>query len=112
MIDYINLDLVQKKRLRLEDIFTKTGLQKLPSLIENQFRKDNKLAPGASLTKAGLFENKITKPSQAFYVTNKRIGFLYNQYEIAPYAMGAIIVELPYSSLTVLLQPSFIRLIQ
>jgi hypothetical protein len=112
MIDYINLDLVQKKRLKLEDIFTKNGLQKLPSLIENQFRKDNKLQPGVSLQKAGLFENKITQPSQAFYVTNKRIGFLYNQYEIAPYAMGAIIVELPYSSLTGLLQPSFIKLIQ
>ena len=112
MIDYINLDLIQKKRLRLEDIFTKTGLQKLPSLIENQFRKDNKLQPGVSLKKAGLFESKITKPSEAFYVTNNRIGFLYNQYELAPYAMGAIIVELPYSSLTGLLNPSFMKLIQ
>jgi hypothetical protein len=112
MIDYINLDLIQKRRLKLEDIFTKSGLQKLRSLIEGQFRKDNKLQPGASLQKAGLFENKITQPSQAFYITNKRIGFLYNQYEIAPYAMGAIIVELPYSSLTGLLNPSFIKLIQ
>ena len=43
-------------------------------------------------------------PNENFYVTSEGITYVYNPYEIAPYAMGCIQISLPWDSLRHLLR--------
>jgi hypothetical protein len=54
--------------------------------------------------KGGLFENQI-RHNGNFAVTGSGIGFLYNQYDIAPYAAGQITVDLSFDELKGILKP-------
>ncbi len=105
-IVFANLDIKSRKALKLSSLFTSVGLKQLPRLLEEQFRKDQKLKPGQSLEDGGLFENKIKEATDNFYLTQKGVGFYYQQYEIAPYAAGPIEIYLPFSKIKPLLYPS------
>lgn len=104
---FSNLDLQKMKPITLQDMFTPLGIQQLPALIDKKFRTDRKLKPSASLKEAGLFNDKINSASKEYFVTPLGIGFFYNQYEIAPYAAGAIEVFLPFSTLQTYILPAF-----
>jgi hypothetical protein len=56
-----------------------------------------------NLQDAGWFiEGRLTA-NENFYFTEKKIVFVYNPYEIGPYAAGAPSVEIPLSKLEDLL---------
>ncbi|MET0635620.1 MAG: DUF3298 domain-containing protein [Chitinophagaceae bacterium] len=103
---YVVADLKNKKTVKLSDVLTPAGICKLDKLLEDQFRKDRKLGARASLTGAGLFENFI-KHNENFYLTGTGIGFGFTPYEIAAYAFGEINIFLPFSSITMYLQPGY-----
>jgi len=108
---YSSLDLVNRKKISLNDILASTAKTKLPSLLEKYFRKNYGVEKNTSLKDAGLFESTI-KPNDNFYVTGKGINFCYTPYEIGPYAMGEINIFIPFSELNNYLQPSFKKLIE
>ncbi|HEY6978864.1 MAG TPA: DUF3298 domain-containing protein [Chitinophagaceae bacterium] len=108
---YSSLDLVKKKKLKLDDVLTASGQTRLPLLLIKYFRKNYNLDANTSLKEAGLFEEKI-KPNNNFYVTGKGIGFSYAPYEIGPYAMGEINIFVPIVELKKLLQPAFQNLLE
>ena len=108
---YIPVDLVNNKKLMLNDIINKAGQANLTKLLEKAFRKDYNVKESDPLTEGGLFENKI-EPNSNFYVSSKGIGFCYNPYEIGPYAMGEIDIFIPFTELNAYLQPGFKKLIQ
>lgn len=97
-IGYKILDLKNKKELSLEDILTESSRQNLGPLLEKHFRRQYKVKDSETLEDAGLFDNKI-EPTSNFYVTGKGIGFIYNPYEIGPYAMGEIDLFIPFTEL-------------
>ena len=70
-----------------------------------------KLKPTDALTEAGLFENKI-EANDNFYLTGKGLGFMYNPYEIGPFAMGEIDLFISFKDLDEFLQPAFKNLLQ
>ncbi|MBS1517055.1 MAG: DUF3298 and DUF4163 domain-containing protein [Bacteroidetes bacterium] len=73
--------------LTLNDIF-KPGYENiLNRMVDSTFRKEKGLSMTEDLTKAGLFENKITY-SDNFALSEDSIKFYYNNYEIAPYVYG------------------------
>jgi hypothetical protein len=108
---YSSLDLLKKKKLKLDDVLTMTGEARLPSLLKKYFRKNYNLGANTSLKEAGLFE-EIIKPTNNFYVTGKGIGFSYPPYEIGPYAMGEINIFIPCSELNTFLQLAFENLLK
>lgn len=88
--DYITFDLASGRIMGLEDIFTPAGLAKLPSLIRT---KAQELAPAIGPT------NIEALPSHGnFYITlDESIVFIYQPYEVASYAQGAIAIPFyPY----------------
>lgn len=95
---YYLIDLVTGENLSLDDIFRPGYENKLTDILNAELRKIHQLQPGASLKDAGFFEHFI-KPTENFYINNDGIGFFYNRYEIAPYAMGSTNVFIPYSKL-------------
>ncbi|MFI5187016.1 MAG: DUF3298 domain-containing protein [Chitinophagales bacterium] len=107
---FTSVDLVNNKKLRLDDVITIGGQMQLSKLLEKYFRKTYSLKDTDSLTEGGLFGNQI-EPNNNFYVTAKGIGFNYLPYEIGPFAMGEINIFIPFSELNNYLQPSFRKII-
>jgi hypothetical protein len=106
--DYVVLDTVLGKRLRLGDVLTREGVSSLGRLLENAFRREHALGGDQELTDAGLLDDAIP-PTSNFFVTNEGIGFSYAPYEIAPYAMGEIQIVVPYGDLKKYLTKNFRR---
>jgi len=109
--NYISLDLVNNKKLKLSDVLNAAGIKKLNPLLGKYFRKDRGLSLMDDLSEGGLYENKI-EPNENFFVTTKGIGFSYAPYEIAPYTAGEIVVFIPFTELNAYLQPKFKELIR
>ena len=45
-----------------------------------------------------LFIQEV-EPNDNFYITEDGVTFIYNHYEIAPYAMGIIKITIPWNEL-------------
>lgn len=89
-VHYLSYYLPESRIIRLEDIFTPEGLKQLPSLISARARQ---LAPAIGPTSIDAL------PSAGnFYITlDYAIVFVYQPYEVASYAQGAIAVSFfPY----------------
>lgn len=108
---YFNINKETGDTISLKDIF-KSGFEpKLNTMIDKKFREMNGLKPGDNLAeKGGLFENSI-KFNYNFAITKdsvtseKGIEFLYNEYEIAPYAAGPIALDFTAAELADILAP-------
>lgn len=107
---YLSIDLVNNKKLSLDDVLSGSGEKQLSRLLGKYFRKENNLKDTDALTEGGLFENKI-EPNNNFFVTGKGISFNYTPYEIGPYAMGEIVIFIPFTELSAYLQSDFKKLV-
>jgi hypothetical protein len=108
---YLSIDLTGTKKLSLNDILTAAGKKQLGGLLEKYFRKEYNLKPTDPLSEGGLFEEKITATDN-FFVTGKGIGFDYPPYEIGPFALGEIVIFIPFTELSANLQNDFKKLVE
>lgn len=99
-----NLDIENRRTLRLEDIITESGAEELAELVRAGV--DEKFAPidggnGLFDDYASTIDNSMTWGSMTpyWYLNDTGLVIFYNQYELGPYAAGIITVELPYDSL-------------
>jgi hypothetical protein len=84
--------------LTLEDLSLDTQL--LREALTDAFRIARKLDPAQPLSEAGLFvEDRVLPINGNFAVVKKGLLFHYDPYEIGPYSMGAIDVEVPWEAL-------------
>jgi hypothetical protein len=86
------------KEVRLKDIFKENSATQLSSILSDKIHEKNHLPTTQNLKDVGFFTDTI-KPTDNFYITREGIGFFYNQYDIAPYASGAIDVFIPFNEL-------------
>lgn len=108
--DYFNVDLQNKRRLVLADIFdTLTIKPFISGILEKYFRQKYKLAKKDPLEETLLVE-KIPITDNIL-VTGKGINFNYVPYEIGAYAMGDILIFIPYKEFEGFLKPAFRKLI-
>jgi hypothetical protein len=106
-IEFINYDLETGNEITLENIFIKNYEKKLNPIAEKIFRKKYKYKLKQDLEKEGFWflDNKFTL-NKNFGFTPEGILFQFNQYEIAPYAMGIFDVVIPYSDLKEIILPN------
>ena len=84
--------------LGLGMIFKPENLKELTKFGEMQFRKSQHINKGVSYEEAGYwFEDNQFYLTGNFAFTNEGLLFYYNEYEIAPYSMGAVHFIVPYS---------------
>lgn len=82
------------KEMKLSDIITDLkGFKKEALKI---YKKQHNLKPNDPLTKDDWFDNEFILPKE-FAVTNSGILFLYNPYEIKPYAAGVTKFFVPFN---------------
>ncbi|MDR1256962.1 MAG: RsiV family protein, partial [Spirochaetaceae bacterium] len=80
----------------LDDILQSGARPSLQARIDDSLRETYGAAPGASLRTAGFLEDSGGVPEN-FFLSPDGLGFSWKPYEIAPYAMGAIEIVLPYT---------------
>jgi hypothetical protein len=84
---YATIDLKSGKTLTLSDIFKSGYESNLSGLLTSKLQSMSQLTGRDKLTDAGYFVDTL-EPSENFYLSENGVGFVYNQYEIAPYAFG------------------------
>ena len=94
--DIIYLD--NGQLLTYSDVFKAESDEKLSEILTTQLRKDYAIPEEVKLTEAGFFVDQVM-PNRNIYVTGNGIGFLYNSYEIAPYAQGATNIFLEFKQI-------------
>lgn len=107
-LSYLNIYKDSPHCATLNDIFKPGFENALNKIIEAKFRWQKKLDASKPLTNGGLFEDKIAYNTNFAFLGDK-IRFYYNPYEIAPYAMGGITIEIPLSELKDILNPDFAK---
>lgn len=86
------------KEVKLKNIFKDNTEEQLTTILSEKLHQVNHLPTSRSLKDAGFFTDTI-RPTENFYITHDGIGFIYNQYDIAPYVMGTIDVFVPFREL-------------
>lgn len=107
-ITYTNVDLNDLVTLTEEDLFVPGYFKPLTEKIVAQLMKKYDAPVADSLLMKGFFTIEDIVPNNNFWLDGKNIHYSYNQYEIAPYAMGVIDVSVPYSELSDILLPESI----
>lgn len=91
-------------KLEYSDIFKENSRAKISDLLTNKLKEDIDIQQDASLKKAGYFVDTI-QPNYNIYLNSTGIGFVYNSYEIAPYAKGQTKIHLTYNELLSTIKP-------
>jgi hypothetical protein len=102
---FINWDTKTNKNVTLDDIFVNGYKTELSKIAEKIFRKDEKLTDTSSLKNDYFFKDDKFALNENYSITPAGIRFIYNQYEIKPYAAGQTTLLLPYSQLKTLMRP-------
>ena len=103
---FINWDTKANKSISLDDLFKPGYHDHLKAIAEKIFRRDEKLSDTASLARDYFFKDNKFALNDNFSVTPTGIKFVYNQYEIKPYAAGTTTLVIPYSPIKSLLRPN------
>lgn len=106
-----NLDLTQKKILRLEDVIHPDMAPVLEQMVKQQI--DSKFLP---LGENALFSDYADTIANSFtgdtmtpywYFNNEGMVIFYNQYELGPYAAGIIKTQISYEALEGILREEY-----
>ena len=89
----LNMDEKTGRILTESDIFEPENYQILTSLVREYLPK---------CTEMDMIDDPAISPSSDFYITSEGITYIYQQYEIGPYALGIVEVLIPWSELTFL----------
>lgn len=106
-VHYATFDLQNGNRITLKDLFTEGFQERLNNVAEKRFRELKAIAPNQTYADAGFwFENEQFKLTGNFAVGDTGVVFYYNNYEIAPYAMGPTELGISYRDLKELIDPT------
>jgi hypothetical protein len=97
-LDYYIFSIAENRILKYNDIIKPGSEDKISELITKRLKEMHKLKENESLEKAGFWEKNI-KLNDTFVVTKEGLEFYYNNYEIAPYALGPTAVQLKWEEL-------------
>lgn len=105
---FINWNTKKHRSITLIDLIDPGNIEKLKSIAEGIFRKNEKLSDTASLANGYFFRNNVFSLNRNYLISPVGIRFLYNQYEIKPYVAGVTQLLVPWSKIKPLLRPETI----
>jgi hypothetical protein len=97
------VDIKTGQELKLQDFFS--NIDVLTAKAEAIFRADQEIPADTNLEEAGFwFDGGVFHLNENFSFNENSVDFLYNQYEIAPYVAGMIIITIPLDEVKHLLK--------
>ncbi len=106
VITFINWNTKKQNFVTLSDILTDGYKTKLAAVADTIFRRQEKLSDTTSLARDYFFKDDKFSLNENYLITPLGIRFLYNQYEIKPYAAGTTDLFIPYNKIRSLLRPN------
>lgn len=101
---FINYDLTNGKKLTEEEIFKEGAEDQLTDLLlKNMVEQNDEVELIKDLELAGYNVDDI-HPNDNFYLAEDGITYVFNPYDIAPYAMGETEILIPWEEVKPLLQ--------
>jgi hypothetical protein len=97
-VQYCSIDLKTQQLVTIQQVLNDNEIKKLPSLLEQKFRKQYALEDKDSLSKI-LYYNDNHFLNNTYFITNKGIGFLYNTHEIGSFTLGLITLYLSFDEI-------------
>ena len=108
VIAYVNYHKTTKDTLGLQQLFSVDNLKEVSKLAEGYFRKNASMNDTTSFEEAGFwFSNEEFHLNNNFTFSDEGITWLFNPYEIAPFAFGTIEVSLSKEELLKYIQPAY-----
>jgi hypothetical protein len=101
---YLNFDAATGEPVKLSAILKDGSMPKLTAIAETHFRRERKLGATADL-EGFTFPHGRFELNDNYGFGEDRLVFLFNRYEIAPYYLGEIKIEIPYDEIRDLLRP-------
>lgn len=95
----LNLDMKTGEAVTEEDMFKAGYTDRLSELLTGRLPESLENPADTSM----LFEKNI-RPNGNFTISDSGVTYIYNQYEIGPYVLGAVNVTVPWSELKDLLR--------
>jgi len=93
----IYFDITTGLELKLIDLVQGPNLVKLSKLATTSFNKEHKVKKASD---GGLFEDNVRlKGSESFYITDKGITLAFSPYDIGPYVIGDIAINIDMADL-------------
>lgn len=103
-------DLNTAKVLTIQDIFKPGYEAQLREVLEKHLRAAYDIPEGAALNgDHGILFDPHLALTRNFYLTGKGVGFIYNPYEVAPYAVGPIELFVPFSEIEQIVRPAYLQ---
>jgi len=103
---FLNWNTKAQKLIILQDILRKGYEKDFNAIAEKIFRKQENLTDTSSLARDYFFKGNQFHINSNYLITPLGIRFLYNQYEIKPYAAGITDLFIPYTQIQHLLLPN------
>ncbi len=95
--DFLVIDKKTGKKVEIDQVINDNE-NKLSETISNRLLQNMDTDSTSTLEENGFYTDMID-PTSNFYLTNTGIGFYYNTYEIAPYAMGPFNIFLNFEEI-------------
>jgi hypothetical protein len=106
--NYYNFDLKTGKVITEKDLFIPNYEAVLTDLIKKRIVEESSEIKTVEDLEESIYWTDSIKPNGNFFITDEGISYVFNPYEIAPYAFGETEVSLSYESLKTLLKPNSI----
>lgn len=103
-----SFDRERNKVITESDIFVEGYEEKLAQIIQTQLVQDYKVNTIEDLSTEGFFSPSDIEPNDNFLLTETGIRYCFNPYEISPYAMGHIYVNLTWDDVSEIIRPGSI----
>ncbi|MDR2041879.1 MAG: DUF3298 and DUF4163 domain-containing protein [Tannerella sp.] len=98
------IDLNTGRLLKEKDLFVDNYQEDLAKIIVDNIASANNVDNAPELENLGFFNVNEIVPNGNFCVDDTGITYLFNEYEIAAYAVGPVVVQLPYGKVRHLLR--------
>jgi hypothetical protein len=103
---FMNWDAKSSKVIKLNEILIDNYQHPLDSIGEKIFRTQEKLSDTEPLKINYFFAKDKFALNDNFLITPTGLRFLYNEYDIKPYAGGKTELFIPYAQIQLLLRPN------
>ena len=106
--NYFNFDLKTGKVISEKDLFVPNYEAALTDLIKKRIVEESTEIKTIEDLEESIYWTDSIKPNGNFYISDEGINYVFNPYEIAPYAFGETEVTLTYEQLKSILKPNSI----